>query len=346
MAGDESEEKNLPASQRKLKKAREKGQVASSADFVSALIFSFGIIVVLTMWPRYVEIFTGTMRLALDNTRREFSTVGLMLAADVASMIGTVLAPLLAIVAGVSFLGHVAHKKGLIFSIDPIKPDFNKLNPAEGFKRIFSYRNFVDFGVVLLRSLVWFTVAMLVIWYAMPQLLASSICEIPCVSAVSYNLIQKLIIIAIVLIIVIGILDLPLQIFMFLRDQKMSRSELKREMKEQEGSPEFAGHRREQHRQLAAGGGMTGIRNASLVFISSGETVAIRYDAESEPVPIVVAKGKGEHGDPILNAAKALGLPIEIDPYVASELINVNIGSMVPERLFRQVALAIVRNQQ
>lgn len=345
MAG-ETEEKNLPPSQRKLKKAREKGQVASSQDFVSGLIFTFGIIVVLAMWPRYLEVFTGSLRLALDNLNRPFAQSGPQVFSDLFTLIFQALMPLLVVVAAVGFVGHVAHKKGLIFSFDPVKPDFNKLNPVEGFTKIFSFRNAVDFGVVLLRSLIWLVVSGLVIWLALPQIVMSPGCGLPCVTTAGFDLIKTLVIIAIILIIVIGILDLPLQTFMFLRDQKMSRSELKREMKEQEGSPEFAGHRKEQHRLIASGGGATGMRVASLIFVSSGEAVAIRYDANAQPVPIIVAKGKGVNADPILKAAELLDIPVVVDPYLAGELVNVGIGGMVPERLFTPVALALVKHQR
>lgn len=346
MAAGESEEKNLPPSQRKLRKLREKGQVASSSDFVTALIFAFGIVVVLAMWPRYVEVFTGSMRLALDGTRRTGQGLSSLLLADIARMIFDVLLPLLIVVAAAGFIGHVAFKKGLIVSFDPIKPDMKRLNPTEGFKRIFAFRNGVDFGLVLLRSLVWFITAGVVIWWALPVILMSPTCELPCVATTGLDLIRTLMIIATILLIVIGLIDLPLQTFMFLREQKMSKTEFKREMKEEQGSPEFVGHRKEQHKSFAAGGGITGVRGMTLVFSSSDHVVAIRFDQNSEPVPIIVAKGTGTHGDSILDTAQAMGVPVEVEPMVARELSLVGIGGMVPERLFSPVAMALVRHRK
>jgi type III secretion protein U len=342
MAG-ETEEKNLPASQRKLRKAREKGQTASSTDFVNSLALAAGIIVLMISWPRYLDVFTGSMRLALDNAVRPSQGDGIKAVLSVFVLIGEVVTPLLVAVAATGFLGHIIHKKGLILSLDPIKPDFNKLNPAQGFTRIFSVKNGAEFLIALARCLFWFVVSGLIVWYAMPQVIMSSSCDLPCVSTVAVDLIKRLVIVAIIMVIVLGLLDLPFQIFMFMREQKMSRTEMKHEMKEQEGSPEFAGHRRDQHRQMASGGRM-GVKGAAIVIVSSGEAIAIAYDAETQPVPIIVAKGKGVHADPILKAAELMGTPIEIDPRLAAELSKIGVGNMVPEREFNPVAMALVRH--
>lgn len=340
MAG-ETEEKNLPPSQRKLRKAREKGQVASSTDFVNALALAAGVIVLVTSWPQYVEIFTGSLRLGIDSAVRRNQGDGLRAMTGIIVLIAQTIAPLLVIVAAAAFAGHVIHKKGLIFSIDPIKPDFNRISIGAGLGRIFSAKNGAEFVIALLRCIFWFTTAGLIVWYAMPQIVMSLSCELPCVTTTGVDLIRRLLIVAVLMIIVLGLLDLPFQTLMFLREQKMSRTEFKRELKETEGSPEFAGYRREQYRQMASAGGL---RQASLVIMSSGEAVAIQYDAVEQPIPIVVAKGRGIHADPILKAAKSMGTPVEVDPRLATELIRVGIGNIVPEREFNAVAMALVRH--
>jgi type III secretion protein U len=167
---------------------------------------------------------------------------------------------------------------------------------------------------------------------------------LPCVSATGLDLIRTLIIIAIILLIVIGLIDLPIQTMLFLREQRMSKTEYKREMKEEEGAPEFVSHRKEQHRTFAAGGGGTGIRGMTLIFTSSEHVVGIRYDSKTDPVPIIVVKGAGANGDSILQSAQIMGVPVEPDPFVANELSRVGIGGMVPERLFNPVAMALVRH--
>lgn len=344
MSGD-SQEKSLQPSQRKLRKAREKGQVASSADFVKAVSLAAGSLVVLVSWPGYTELFTGSFRLVLDAALRPASGGTLKSLMSILGLVGQALMPLLVIVVCVGFVAHIVHKRGLVFSIHPILPDFSRINPGEGFKTIFSIKNSAEFGIALLRCLAWFAVAGLITWYAAPQLVVASICELPCVSATAIGLIQKLVIVALLFLIVSGLLDLPFQSFMFLQQQKMSRTEMKHERKESEGSPEFSGHRRDLHRQMAAGGGAVGMKAASIVIVSSGEAVAIRYDAQAQPVPIVVAKGKGIHADALIAVAEKAGTPVETDPRLAIVLSRIAIGANVPESEFNALALALFRHR-
>lgn len=342
MAGD-TEEKSLPASQRKLRKAREKGQVANSSDFVAAVTFAAGLVMVGLSWPRYVEIYSTALRVSLSPEHRRGADGAMQALLDLGTLLAQTLAPMLAIVAGAGFLAHVAHKKGLVFSIDPIVPDFNRVNPGEGFKRIFSARHAWELLIALARCLSWFVVAGVIVWLALPGLLASPLCEAACVTTASADLLRRLAITAIFFLIVLGLLDLPFQTLMFLKEQRMSRSEMKRERKEMEGAPEFVGYRRDQHRQMASGGG-GGLRSASVVVISSGEAVAIAYDPVKQPVPMIVAKGVGPHADPIIASAQAMGIPIDIEPRLAQELARFGAGTLVPEREFNAVAMALVRH--
>jgi type III secretion protein U len=338
MAG-ESEEKNLPASHRKLRKAREKGEVPSSADFVALLGFAAGLTYLLMNASSAVAITGSAFRLALDRMQAGRSDL-LSTIVGLTWLIGDFVVPLMVAVAAGGFAGHLIHKKGLVFSMHPIVPDFSRINPAQGFERIFSMRNGVEFLVSLARVTIWLIASSLIIWFAFPDVLRILPCGYPCLTEVGWSLGMRLMVVGILLLILFSLLDLPLQIFLFLRDQRMSRSEMKREMKEQEGSPEITSSRREIHRQMATS---AGVRGATLIVMSSNEVVAIQYDPVSQPVPIILAKGAGRTADPILKAAELLATPIEIDPRLARELSRVGIGSIVPQREFGAVAAALVK---
>jgi type III secretion protein U len=340
MAG-ETEQKDLPASQRKLRKAREQGEVANSADFVTALGFTAGLIYLLMSWPKVVTAFSSAFRVALD--RSATGTQGSMVQTlvGVLSMTGDFIVPLMVIVASAALAGHIIHKKGFVFSMTPITPNFSRIDPTAGFQRIFSMRNGLEFLISVVRIAIWLTIAAALVWFALPDVLTISECGQACIGVVAWSLTKKILIVAVILLILFGVLDLPLQIFLFLRDQRMSRSEFKREFKEQEGSPEMAGARKEQHRQMASG---SGSRSATLVVMSSHEVVALQYDPVSQPIPIVLAKAAGRAADPILKAAELGQIPLEVDPRLARELFRVGIGGIVPEKEFNAVATALVRH--
>lgn len=340
MAG-ETEEKNLPASQRKLRKAREEGEVASSADFVTALGFTAGLIYLFVNWPKVVTAFSSAFRVALDRSGSGPQGSMVQSLVGVLAMTGDFIVPMMVIVASAALAGHLIHKKGFVFSMAPVTPKFSRIDPAAGFKRIFSMRNGLEFLISVGRIIVWLTIAAALIWFALPDVLTISECGQACIGGVAWALTKKILIVAVILLILFGVLDLPLQIFLFLRDQRMSRSEFKREFKEQEGSPEMAGARKEQHRQMASG---SGSRSATLIVMSSHEVVALQYDPVSQPIPIVLAKAAGRAADPIMKAAELGKVPVELDPRLARELFRVGIGGIVPEKEFNAVAMALVRH--
>ncbi|WP_284178548.1 EscU/YscU/HrcU family type III secretion system export apparatus switch protein [Rhabdaerophilum sp. SD176] len=340
MAG-ETEEKSLPASHRKLRKAREKGQVASSADFVAVVGFCAGLGYLMGNSQKVMDVFASSLRLALDHAMGG-GEAGLVSAlVGVMTLTGDVVVPLMTIVAIASLVAHIVHKKGVVVSMDPITPDFSRINPATGIERILSIRNAVEFFVALLRVVLWGAASFLIIWLILPDVLRVTQCGQACLVDVGWNVAYRIAIVAVLMLILFGFLDLPVQIFLFLREQRMSRSELKREYKEQEGAPEMIGARREQHRQMLAGSGM---RGATLIVMSSNEVVALQYDPVEQPIPIIIAKGEGRAADPILKAAEIGQTPIEIDPRLARELFRGGIGSIVPEREFNAVAMALVRH--
>jgi len=262
-------------------------------------------------------------------------------------LLGQVLIPLLVIVSAVGLMANIITKKGIIFSLDPIMPDFSRIDPFAGFERLFAKRNMIDLAVVLVRCTFWFSVSVALIWFAMPEIVMSPVCELSCIGLLSYDLIKKLAVIAVAMLLIFGVFDFFLQHYLFMEQQKMSQSEVKQERKEQQGSPEIVSHRKREHRKMAmgAGGGRNAAKMATIIFASAtDEAVAIMFDAVNDPIPTVIAKGKGKASTQIMKTAAMMRIPVEVDPETTLELIKVKVGEIVPERLFRPVAFALVRH--
>ena len=250
MAAGDSEAKTLPATPRKLRKAREKGQVAASSDFVAGMHVILGVLAIILTWRGLASVFTGTFSRSVDG----FRSVDVDLIRDMTqltawSLIGA-LAPLLMVLWLGAILTNMLHKRGIPFSLHPVTPDFNRLNPARGFQKIFSSRNAIEFAISFARILVWFAAIGLVLYLTLGQALFSSVCGIGCVARASLDTIGLVLIVAAVLLLVAGLIDLPLQFSLFLKEQKMSVTELKREQKEQMGTPEMRSYRRERAREI------------------------------------------------------------------------------------------------
>lgn len=340
---DASEERSLPASQRKLQKAREKGQVMASADFVAGAVTVAGALYVVLNFGAFASFVTAAYASALRLVAARGTYPLAAALQEIAHGLAGLLAPLVLVVAAVAVVANIAHKRGLVVSAHPLKPDANRLSPTEGLKRMFGMRNGVELAIALLRVSIWIGVVVTVVWLLLPAALNGPVCGLPCLVEQGADGTRRLVIAALILLILMAILDLPVQAFLFARDMRMSHRELKRELRETEGAPEFEGHRREEHREMATGAG-GGLKRANFVVVSAAAALALRYDEGDTPVPVVLAKGRGTNADRIVEAARRLGLPILQEPDIANYLQErVPIGGMVPRESFNAVAMLVLR---
>ena len=339
MAG-ETEEKDLPASSRKLEDSRKRGQVASSGDFVSMVTLLAGLVFVLSQWQAYLKRILEWFNAATKSISDPHAMAVASMPKMGVDMLQS-LAPLLVVVAGAGALANIAHKRGLIFSAEPLIPDISRISITAGFGRIFSAKSAVEFGVTLLRCGVWFVAAGLAIWDVLPTVFNAAVCGGPCVLQTGYDLIKTMLLIAVVILVVAGALDIPLQIAFFLKDMRMSRTEMKQEMKQQQGAPEVRSRRREAQQEAARGVGSIG--QANILVISSAYAVAIWYDKDEQPVPMVMAKGRGPNADRMIEAATRMGVHVESSPDLAVILFeSTGVGALVPQRCFDAVATLLL----
>ena len=336
-----SEEKTLPATSRKLEESRRKGQVASSSDFVEMTVLLAGLAYVLSQG----QVFLRQALTWFDFATKAIRDPHALAAGSVQRMgmdlLGS-LAPLLVIVAGAGVLANIGHKRGLVVSAEPLKPDLQRISISAGFGRIFSAKSATEFGITLLRCGTWFVAAGIAVWAVLPTVFNAATCGAPCVLQSGYDLLKTLLLIAVVILMVAGALDLPLQTAFFLKEMRMSHSEVKQEMKQMMGAPEVRSRRREAHQEAARGVGSLG--QANVVVVSAAYAVALWYDRNEQPVPIVMAKGRGPNADRMIEAAGRLGVLVESDPDLAVALYESGgVGALVPQRCFDAVAALLLR---
>ncbi len=344
---DQSEEKTLPPTEHKLRKAREKGQVSSSADFVTAMLTIAGVIIVFFSATSFINLFQGLLdRAILSMKEANIATLkGELL--FTAKSITLSIAPLAIILAVVALVANLVHKKGFVFSLHPIKPEFNKINPAQGIKKLFSVRNISEFGVSLFRIIIWFTAAIFIIWIWLPELISSPICGEGCLAASIISIAQWLFIAGCILLLAAGLVDLPMQMALFRRDQRMSVSEHKRELRDIMGNPEIKTRRKQLAMEDIASLEHTNtIDNVQgLLLIGEDCVVEIRFLSGVTPLPIVYAKAKGDKAYDILALARANGHPIEDLGSTTLDIYkSVGQGMPILQKHFGPVANALVKN--
>jgi type III secretion protein U len=343
MAKDESEEKTLPASQKKLQDARRKGQVSSSKDLVSGFTMLAAVLYLLYAWPTMRDRVVQLVDVVSTSTDRPFAETWQRAVYGSIDVLVMTTVPLLAVVFAVAVLMGMAATLGPVFSFESVKLQFDHINPMQGAKRIFSTRNLIEFVKSLAKVVVLTAAFWTVLRGFIPPLFQTPSCGEGCLGPMVISTLQPLAVTAVIAFVVIGVLDMPLQRHLFLKEMRMSRTEKKREMKDLEGNPLIKSERRRLQAMMQLRQVRKGVRYAVVVIAHEDRVVGLRYHREEAPVPLIVSKSRGEAGEEMLAEARRLGIPVVEDASMLDQLIGHAIGDRIPQDLYTPVARLLVR---
>ena len=346
MSGDQgSEEKSLPPSEKKLKQAREKGQIAKSADAVSAASVTILTLYLVLAWPSIQEQFARMFDVAGRAALRGGPSSWEAAMRETVDAGAAIIVPLYLLGMVATVIGAIISNKGVIFSFHPLKPDLKRIHPAEGFKKIFSVRNFVEFMKALVKSLLLIGALGVSAWYGLGAVLRIPYCGAGCSGEALAAVAGPLIILALLLFLFAALVDANIQKWLFTRDMRMTHSEQKREMKEVFGDPHIRNARKDQQRSAARGESGKASKflksRQPTIIICSGNDVAIalRYIPGETAAPVVVGKGTGQRANLMIQSAIDSRLPVENDSGLAQDLLRrAKMESFIPESAFRNVA--------
>jgi len=336
-----SEERTEQATPRKRRQAREKGQVATSVDLSRAI----GLLAIYLAWR-----FAGAGMLARlqDATERWLRAAG---ATDVspeqaiavwgsALQVGAlVVGPLmLAAIVG-TVIASVAQTRGLV-AASAINADWSRINPANGFKRLFSTRGAVTTLKSILKVVAVALVAGLVLRARIERILLMADMQLRPMMAQIGAIAGEMLVKCMGLLLVIGAADYAFEWWDHEKQLRMSRSELKRDVRESEGDPQIRARRRQLRRQVLSQGISAEMPLADVVVVNPTHfAVALRYDARNMGAPKVVAKGQRAMAREIIRLARMHGIEVVQNPPVARSLFkSCEVGGAVPEALYIVVA--------
>jgi len=338
-----SDEKTEKPTQKKLDDARKKGQSPKSQD-VNAAAGVLGLLIYLmVMGETMLNQMSRSVLLAIERGTQVHNDADLLaIAADV---LQTSLMTVLPIVIAAVVLGLVSAfaQVGAIVSFEPLEPKFEKLNPAEGLKKIFSVRSLIDFAKMVIKAVALGVVVWIMVKDMVPLLVGAAYLPPLGIGAIGWSSLLKLLGAAAVVFIVIGPVDFGLQKWLFIRDQRMSKDEVKREYKENEGDPQLKGKRKQLAHEMVNSAPQKRVPGASVVVTNPTHyAVALLYDPITTPLPTVVAKGMDAEALRIRGLAEQHHVPIVGNPPLARSLHTLEIDEPIPEHLFEAVA-AVMR---
>jgi type III secretion protein U len=340
----QSEERKLPATRKKLQDARKKGQVSRSKDMVGAVGLMVIVAYILLSGDTVPSAFAAMLTAATHAETDELMTGLREVLPSVCQAALITLGPLLALLLMSVLVANLVVLRGIPFSMDPVIPRLERINPAEGFKRLFQLRSVVEFIKSLMKMTALAAALVVVLALGLQSLMDAPACGLNCVMQVLRVELMQVLVAAAILFLVVGLLDVWLQRWLFLRDQRMSVTETKRERKEQEGDPQIKSQRRRLINEAVTGLVRGGLTNATLVVCRPGTAaVGLRFRQGETPVPTVVVRGAGYRAAWLVSEAEQLGIPVLEDAALAERLGRTPPGSFVPEDTYSAVAQALVQ---
>ncbi|WP_122455777.1 EscU/YscU/HrcU family type III secretion system export apparatus switch protein [Pseudomonas viridiflava] len=344
---DNSEEKSQPATDKKLRDARKKGQVAKSQDLVSGVVILLCTLCIAVLLPKARAQVEALIDLTANIYIEPFADVWPRLLDHAEQIVLGITLPVVAVTVAAVILTNIVTMRGVVFSVEPVKPDIKRIHPGEGFKRIFAMRNLIEFLKGLVKVLLLALAFYIVGRQALQALMESSRCGAGCIESTFYLVLKPLVFTVLAAFLLVGAVDVLMQRWLFGRDMKMSRSEQKRERKDVDGDPLIKRERQRQRREMQALATKLGLGRASLMIgIGGNWMVGVRYVRGETPVPVVVCRGSPEESVQLLAQAAPLGIAVWADAGLAEQIAKRSVaGDPVPENTFQAVADALVAHR-
>ena len=336
-----SQDRNLPASQRKLQKARDDGQVTRSRDLSHLAVLGAGALSLMTLAPLMFEQLKRhlSQQLSFDASSIAHPDIMLTRLQDMAT-VGLLGCVIFATITTVVVMLSTVAVGGWVTSLTPLMPDFSRLNPLTGFGRLFTKDKLTEVLKMILITSVLIALGTTYLSSGI-HTIAALILQ-PSTAAIQH-LTQWLTTgmgLLLLVIILVAMVDVPLQSFLHKSKMKMSHQEVKQESKESDGNPQMKGKLRQRQREIAQGNSIGAVPKADFVLMNPTHfAVAIKYDDKTMRAPQVISKGADLLAMKIRDIAKNNSIPVLQSPMLARALYaHAELDKDIPASLYTAVA--------
>ncbi len=337
---DSSQEKTEDATPRRMRESRKKGQVAKSRDLntVVILIFAMGAIIATLGYMGHIfeDLMEQAFAAANQGTlgdRELFAHIGAAFYQYLRAVVPYLLIVMVAAIA-IGFL-----QVGPVFSGEPMKMQAKRLNIVENIKNMAKITTLIELVKNVAKLFIVFLIAYLVVKKNLPAILASMLSTPLGGAIVAGHVLTSFMIRVCISFLLIAGIDFWVQRWNHKKQMRMSKDEVKREYKQDEGDPLIKSQRRQLHQELAAGDTKTAVGASDMVVTNPTElAIAIKYDEAEMIAPQITAKGQRLFAQQIKELAEEAGVPIMQIVPLAWALIDLDVGEEIPEELYNAVA--------
>ncbi|MFW1677686.1 flagellar biosynthesis protein FlhB [Pontibacter sp. JAM-7] len=341
MAEETGQEKTEQPTPKRIKEAREKGDVARSKELTTMLVLMAAVLSVFIFGGQLAERMIGMMernflldRVEVFDVNMMFAHLGMSVKEAALALMGIFI-----LIALAAFIGPIA-LGGWNFSTKALQPKGSRIDPIAGIKRMFSLKSLVELFKALAKFALVGGFAMIILWQIRGDIISlGNAPERPAIKDALETIIWVFMFLSAVLIIIAAV-DVPYQMYDYTKKMKMTLQEVKDELKNTEGKPEVKGRIRQLQREISQRRMMKQVPEADVVITNPTHyAVAIRYDAENRNAPIVVAKGVDFVALKIREIASEYDVPqLQAPPLARAIYHSTEVDEEIPAGLFMAVA--------
>jgi len=341
MADQDAQDRNLPASAKKIEKSRAEGQLPRSRDLSHFAMMVAGGAVLAVSGPGIADSLQQMLKEALHFDAQMLAQSGFMTQrlGDLTLRFFAVMGPIFGLMVAVAMASNIA-SGGWNWTLSPLAPKFSHLNPLTGIGRLFSGQGLGQALKAVALALVLGTIGAMVLKNRLAAYVG--IMSVPLPAAIAYacqQLMGGMILLGVALALFAAI-DLPLQRMLYMRRLRMSHEEVKQEHKQVEGNAEIKNRMRARMREIGKRRMLAAVPTADLVVMNPTHyAVALKYDEGGMAAPKVVAKGADLMALKIKELATAAKVPVLQSPVLARALFaHAEVDREIPAALFAAVA--------
>ena len=338
---ESSQEKSLPATERKLQKAREDGQGARSRDLSHLAVLGAGAACVLVLAPHLMEHLQRALSQQLAFDAATVMAPGTMLQRlQTMAGIGLVASTVFAVLTSAAALISAIGAGGWIFSFKPITPQFNRLNPISGLANLFSKQQMANVAKMVLMTGILSYVAWKFMGTSIDAVAMLVLQPSPLAIRQIADWLTSGMSLLLLIVFLAALVDVPLQAYFFKTRLKMSHEEVKQEHKESDGNPHTKGRIRQRQREIADRASIGAVPKADFVVMNPTHyAVALKYDEKTMSAPQVIARGTDLLAFRIRDVAKEHSVPVLQAPMLARALYaHAELDQAIPATLYTAVA--------
>ena len=338
---DQFGEKQHEPTQHRRDQARQRGQVARSSDLSSALLLLAGLT---ALWLWFAELFHRLAELTvghLSQPRLKLDAPGaLAWWQENLGQLAAVLAPMMVLMVVVGLAVGVMQTGGFLFVPQRVLPDWNRVNPLAGLRRIFSLAGLAHLGFGVFKVAVVGAVGVVSLYQKRDEILVLWQLEVPTWGWYLADVLFWTTLKIAIALLLLAVLDYAFQRWRHEQELRMTTQELREEMRELLGDPQIIARRRQVQRQLVLNRISSAVPQADVTVTNPTElAISLKYDPERMDAPVVVAKGAGYMAQRIRQLSLEHGVPVVERKELAQALYKqVEINQPVPPELYKPVA--------